>query len=233
MRYPGGKGKVFQQLINLMPPHEVYIETHVGGGSVLRNKRPAPRSIAIDKDELPLEQLAAHRLECDLVQADAVEYLRQYSFTGKELVFSDPPYPAETRRSRNRIYRYDYTTDDHVDLLETLVTLPCAVMITSYDNQLYAETLKDWVRVDFRGVSHVGSRPEVAWMNFQPGLVHDHQYLGGSFRQREAFKRKRQRWLDRFTGLSLAEQQAVLADLSGAFLANAPPLSHLEVSDGR
>ncbi|ODS31873.1 MAG: D12 class N6 adenine-specific DNA methyltransferase, partial [Candidatus Scalindua rubra] len=24
-----------------MPPHEVYIETHLGGGAVMRNKRPS------------------------------------------------------------------------------------------------------------------------------------------------------------------------------------------------
>lgn len=30
MNYHGGKGGVFQKLINLMPPHEVYIETHLG-----------------------------------------------------------------------------------------------------------------------------------------------------------------------------------------------------------
>ncbi|KHE92566.1 MAG: hypothetical protein SCABRO_01681, partial [Candidatus Scalindua brodae] len=39
MNYPGGKGGVFQKLINLMPPHDVYIETHLGGGAVIRNKR--------------------------------------------------------------------------------------------------------------------------------------------------------------------------------------------------
>jgi len=48
MRYPGGKGKCYQHVINLMPPHSVYIETHLGGGSVLRHKRPAKRNIAIE-----------------------------------------------------------------------------------------------------------------------------------------------------------------------------------------
>jgi len=233
MRYPGGKGKVFQQLINLMPPHEVYIETHVGGGSVLRNKRPAKHSIAIDKDPAAINQLRSEGLECELVETDAVEFLRAYNFTGRELVFSDPPYPKETRRSRQRLYRHDYNADDHRELLAMLIALPCAVMITSYDNPLYADVLKEWVRIDFRGVSHVGSRSEVAWLNFEPGMVHDHQYLGTSFRQREAFKRKRQRWLDRFTDLSLAEQQAVLSDFSEAFLAQTSVSSYLEVSNER
>ncbi|MBS0352463.1 MAG: DNA adenine methylase, partial [Proteobacteria bacterium] len=48
MSYPGGKGKCYQRLINLMPPHETYIETHLGSGAVLRNKRPAKTTIGID-----------------------------------------------------------------------------------------------------------------------------------------------------------------------------------------
>lgn len=36
----GGKGRVFRQLISLMPPHEVYIEPFLGGGSVMLHKKP-------------------------------------------------------------------------------------------------------------------------------------------------------------------------------------------------
>ena len=50
MEYPGGKGKTYQQFINLMPPHETYIETHLGGGSIIRNKRLAMRNIGIEID---------------------------------------------------------------------------------------------------------------------------------------------------------------------------------------
>jgi len=50
--YPGGKGGVFQRLINLMPPHEVYIETHLGGDAVMRNKRPAERNIGLERQAI-------------------------------------------------------------------------------------------------------------------------------------------------------------------------------------
>jgi DNA adenine methylase len=50
MNYPGGKGGVYQKLINIMPPHEVYIETHLGGGAIMRNKRPAKINIGIEID---------------------------------------------------------------------------------------------------------------------------------------------------------------------------------------
>lgn len=48
MNYPGGKGLSFKKFINLMPPHDVYIETHLGGGSIIRKKRPAKRNITIE-----------------------------------------------------------------------------------------------------------------------------------------------------------------------------------------
>ena len=55
--YPGGKGAsgVHQNIINLIPPHDVYIETHLGGGSILRRKRPAPINIGIDLDPEVIE----------------------------------------------------------------------------------------------------------------------------------------------------------------------------------
>ena len=50
--YPGGKSGsgVYQNIINLIPPNDVYIETHSGGGSILRKKRPATLNIGIDLD---------------------------------------------------------------------------------------------------------------------------------------------------------------------------------------
>lgn len=52
MTYPGGKSGagVFQRIINLMPPHRIYVEPFLGGGAILRHKRLAPISFGIDKD---------------------------------------------------------------------------------------------------------------------------------------------------------------------------------------
>lgn len=55
MKFPGGKGGAYQKLINLMPPHDVYIETHLGGGAVIRNKRPARSNLGIEIDSEVVE----------------------------------------------------------------------------------------------------------------------------------------------------------------------------------
>jgi hypothetical protein len=50
MPYPGGKNGagVYQRLICMMPPHQAYVEPFLGGGTILKLKRPAPLNIAMD-----------------------------------------------------------------------------------------------------------------------------------------------------------------------------------------
>ncbi len=50
MNYPGGKGGVYHKLINLMPPHEIYIEAYLGGEAVMRHKYSAKRNIGVEID---------------------------------------------------------------------------------------------------------------------------------------------------------------------------------------
>jgi hypothetical protein len=55
--YPGSKGGsgVAKRLVSLMPPHKVYVEAFLGGGAVLRIKRPSRLSIGIDADPSVVE----------------------------------------------------------------------------------------------------------------------------------------------------------------------------------
>jgi DNA adenine methylase len=51
MTYPGGKNGagVYQTIINHMPPHEMYVEPFLGGGAIMRLKRPAAVNVGIDR----------------------------------------------------------------------------------------------------------------------------------------------------------------------------------------
>jgi len=57
MTYPGGKNGsgVYQRIINLMPPHDLYIEPFLGSGAVMRLKRPARLNIGLDLEEAALK----------------------------------------------------------------------------------------------------------------------------------------------------------------------------------
>ncbi len=218
MRYPGGKFRCFQKLINLIPPHRVYIETHLGGGAVLRHKTPAEVNIGIDPDPAVIGAFNGFGDGYQFHAVSAEEFLAGYEFKGDEFVYADPPYWPASRRSRRPLYRHTYSEQQHEVLLEILKSLPCAVMISGYDNRAYSSALTGWRRRTFSGTSHTGRREEVVWMNYEPALLHETTFLGETFRDRQTINRKRLRWTARFSREPLEVRQAVLSDLSRVFL---------------
>jgi site-specific DNA-adenine methylase len=216
MRYPGGKGKCFHQLINLMPPHRTYIEGYLGAGSVMRHKRPAHQTIGIDVDAAVIS-MWADTTGIELVQADAVAYLQSYKFKGDELVYLDPPYLPSTRR-RKRVYRYDYTEEEHERMLAMVVTLPCMVMLSGYASQMYDSYLQGWNCRTFPANSHSGLREERVWFNFEPpAALHDARHLGSTFRDRQTIKRRRERLYERIEGLDPVERHELMAWMKAKF----------------
>jgi DNA adenine methylase len=213
MNYPGGKGGVYQRLINLMPPHEVYIETHLGGGAVMRNKRPSRRNFGIEIDPEVIQMWSAdNQVGCELIHSNAITFLKDYRFTGKELVYCDPPYLRETRKKYYPLYKYEYTYEQHAELLEVIKNLPCMVMISGYRSRLYTEFLKDWHTHFFRAATHNGMAVEYVWMNYSPPEeLHDYRYLGNTFRERERIKRKSKRWAAKLKSMPVLERQALLS----------------------
>jgi DNA adenine methylase len=212
MRYPGGKGKIFQQVINLLPPHTTYVETHLGGGAVLRHKKPSATTIGIDRDPKVISFWRRHFPDvATYVLGDALEFLSSYPLRQHDVLYCDPPYLPSTRR-RSRVYRYDYQEDDHRRLLTLLLRLPCRVLISGYRSKLYCEQLADWNTHTFTAKAHDGLRHEIIWFNFQlPSRLHDPRFVGNNFRERENIRRRLARLQRRISILSPQEQQ-ILSD---------------------
>jgi hypothetical protein len=218
MAQTGGKGRAFQRIISMMPPHRIYIETHLGNGAVLRRKRPAQRSVGIDLDSRVVERWRNDPFPgLELVHGCAVDFLRGFAFTGDELVYCDPPYWADARR-RTRCYRHDYTRDQHRELVDVLTTLACRVMLSGYRNPLYDEMLASWSRHDIVNQTQVGPVQESVWTNFEPGHhLHDYSYVGDDFRERERIKRGRRTQVERLRRVAPLERAAMLSDIAEAF----------------
>jgi len=221
MKYPGGKGKCFQRLINLIPNHTTYIESHLGGGAVLRHKRPAQVSIGVDRDPLVIDRWRQnYPTACQLVTEDAATFLARYKFLGKEFIYADPPYLPETRR-RSRVYRFEYDKQQHEELLELLQSLTCMVMISGYDSPTYNTALRSWRKETFRAKTHRDVREECVWLNFDPPTqLHDASYLGDGFRDRQSIRRRHARALERFGRMDEIERRALIGALNARYCTN-------------
>lgn len=216
MTYKGGKGSdgVYHKIINQIPPHRVYIEPFFGGGSIMRYKRPAAVSVAVDLDGSVLQSLPPGAFA---VCGDAISFLRSYPWRGGEFVYCDPPYLMEVRSYKKLIYRHEFGEHaQHVELLEVLLSLPCMVAVSGYWSSLYASMLKEWRAVSYMvGVQGGQAREEWLWMNYpEPAALHDYRYLGENFREREKINRQRKRWRGRLLKMSRLQRLALLSSIA-------------------
>ena len=217
--YPGGKNGsgVYQALINLMPPHRVYVETFLGNGAVMRLKRPAIASIGIDSDVHVTTTWNDDAISgLTVLNLDALNYLANTAFSADTLIYCDPPYLMSTRSCKRPLYRHEFGDEaQHAELLTIVKRLSCMVMISGYYSDLYTRELAGWRTVTFNAQTR-GGRPatEWVWMNFpEPLELHDYRYLGSNFRQRERIKRKQNRWRERLRRMPSTERYAMLSVL--------------------
>jgi DNA adenine methylase len=200
-----------QPIIALMPPHDTYIETHLGGGAIMKRKPPALHNIGIDLDARALARFACH-YPVEKIHGCAHRFLAEYPFAGRELLYCDPPYLQHTRTSGRR-YRFDYEEHDHIELLALLKRLPCRVILSGYPSALYDEWLGDWQTLELQVMNQAGVRTEKLWLNFTPERLFWAGYAGRNFTDRQRIKRKADSWARRYQGMPAAERLAVLAGL--------------------
>jgi site-specific DNA-adenine methylase len=198
-------------IIAMIARHDTYIETHLGGGAIMRRKSPVLHNIAIDLDP---KSLTAFDCDCPVekVHGSAHQFLSTYAYHGRELVYYDPPYLHHTRSSK-RLYRFDYEEPDHIELLKLLKGLPCSVMLSGYPSSLYDELLPDWRTIELQVMNQSGVRTEKLWFNFIPDRVQWPRYAGKNFTDRQRIKRKTENWGKRYQTLRRAERLAVLSSM--------------------
>src|SRR5690606_22410703 len=98
--YPGGKGNeaTLRLIINEIPPHRVYMEPFLGGGAIMRHKRPAESNYGFDLSDIVLKHWKDAPKWVYVEKADGLEYLENTAQqAGKDVfLFLDPPYIDET-----------------------------------------------------------------------------------------------------------------------------------------
>ena len=221
MPYPGGKSGagVYQTIINQIPPHRIYIEPFLGGGAIMRLKRPAAVSIGIDVDPIVIDgaRAPAGRHRPSLRGRPSMARQSRRHDHGRQFIYCDPPYLMSTRSYQQNLYRHEFATEEeHRSLLSLLLQLPCSIAISGYASPLYAEMLAGWRSITFQAQTHGGTpATEWLWMNYpEPFELHDYRYLGDTYRERERIQRKQKRWKARLQRMSRLERYALLDAIS-------------------
>jgi site-specific DNA-adenine methylase len=223
MTYKGGKAGagVYQQIINQIPPHEVYIEPFLGGGAVLLAKKRAACSIAIDCDGDVMSRFEGIAKSGDVagvtfICGDAISYLQNRRCGPETFIYCDPPYLFDVRSSKGRIYTHEFgDVGQHEKLLAVLKSLPCMVAISGYWSSLYESVLTGWRSISFNAKTRAGVAREWLWMNYpEPVELHDYSYLGQNFREREKITRQKRRWRARLERMSSLQRYALLSSIA-------------------
>ncbi len=236
MTYPGGKNGsgVYQQLINLIPPHHTYIEAFLGGGALMRAKRPAVKNIGIDINPAVIMEWSRNTPEIpnlELHTSSAPYFLYSNYHLGRidpgTFIYCDPPYLMSTRSSQRQLYEFEYAeVEDHRALINTLRELKCMVMLSGYWSPLYAELLPDWRTHTYQAQTRSGKpATEWVWMNYpEPFELHDYRFLGNNFRQRESIKRQKTRWLNRLQTMPALKRMALLDAIQSMSATSSSPI---------
>ena len=225
--YFGGKGGdgVYQRIINQIPPHDVWLVPFAGHCAVTRHKRPAETNILWELDPEVYKWWKETNPEYLVRNMDSMKHpdfslflsIMRWVTIGEKgtkiFTYMDPPYLHCTRSSQKR-YPFDFTREQHTELLQLASKLPGMVAISSYPNRLYDQMLIEthgWRKIEFTAQTRGGGRTEALYMNYpEPTELHDYSYIGNDFREREAIKRRREtiiRKIDKMEGL---EKSAML-----------------------
>lgn len=84
--------------------------------------------------------------------------------------YADPPYPEETRKSKND-YKFEFSIDQHIDLSDRLHKIDGLVMVSSYESKLYDDLYHDWFKTKFpvkKNNIRSGEVQEIIYTNYEP-----------------------------------------------------------------
>lgn len=117
---------------------------------------------------LPKLYEVAYKLrQMQITNYEYSDCIKKIDFEGA-FFYCDPPYVKESRASFND-YKYEFTTNDHIDLADQLHQIKGRAMISGYNSELYEELYKDWNKVLFpvkKNNIRSGEVQEVIWMNY-------------------------------------------------------------------
>lgn len=221
--YPGKKSNtgIIQFLVNNIPAHKHYYELFLGSGNLYLSKRPAEISVLADIDKNVIDEHLKNNYTGDtkLYNCSYKAFLANSQsrwYNQDDFFYLDPPYPESARRSGKKYYAHEMLSDaEHLELLNKCQAINANVMISTRHNQLYSQVLSEWRVKEFHTMDRGGKCVEVIYMNYpEPEHLHQYDYLGEGFGDRQRIKRKIDRLLSKWGNLPQHEKNALIVALA-------------------
>jgi len=124
--------------------------------------------LSLPENILSVVQRLKHSEGSHIVQIEnknAFELIKNHN-EYNTLIYADPPYVLKTRNGR--IYKHEFTDEDHRYLLDILRKHKGPVVISGYKNEIYDVTLNDWFRYEISARTEAQKiKIEVLWCNYE------------------------------------------------------------------
>jgi DNA adenine methylase len=214
--YPGNKyfNHSYKQIINVLPPHLRFISAFLGSCAVLKNKVPAPvKSFGFELDPVVIKSYwtdeERKRMKLEIANQSFLHFFKEVykHIDPTTLIYADPPYIRETRKSKRQMYVHEMTKEQHEEMLHYFVSTTAMVAISAYKNELYDATLKGWHVKQWTVRTRGATVQEALYMNYPPPeRLHQYNFLGDNRMERQAIKRKREGWVEKLKNMSAVER---------------------------
>lgn len=154
--YYGGKGSsgTYQKIINHVRPHDTLIIPFLGNCALTRRMQWPTQVIANDLDPFIIDQWRESQLgpRLDLYNLPALDFLAtvlKRPNLGRVVIYCDPPYPLDSRKSQQLHYSCEMTDHEHEEFLIAVRFLRVDCLVSTYPNERYAQQLSHWNRTEF------------------------------------------------------------------------------------
>lgn len=124
-----------------------------------------------------LDEIANRLMPVQIENRPAIKVIEMYD-DKQTTLYCDPPYLHESRVSDD-VYKYEMTSEEHIELSEILSAVEGKVAISGYPSELYNELYKNWqchtmehtmsANTDENGICRKVT--ECLWTNYDPRKV--------------------------------------------------------------
>lgn len=224
--YFGGKGSsgTYQTIINEIRPHDVLIVPFLGNCAITRYIKRSETTIGIDASSFIISCWREMKFDwIELINGCGIEYLENFEPTPDKryVIYADPPYPISSRKQMVLTYEHELSDLEHLRLLKAINRIArmypnVDVLISTYENPMYAKALSDWRLTTFNSTTRQGLAIEYLYMSYDnpEGILHDYSFIGQNFRERERIKKKIKRHVSRLLQLPASERNAIIAAIA-------------------